>query len=644
MNNKKLNIVLIAALIILAGVIVYQNFLSGSSTQDQIINAEEVQLWTCGMHPDIISEEPGNCPICGMKLTPVKDNNSKSNTGEKEILYWVAPMDPNEIYDSPGKSKMGMDLVPVYADEAGQAGVVTIDPSIQQNMNVKFTTIENRALDPTIKTNATFTVDERKEYQITSRVVGWIEKMSVNYTGQQVNKGEELLQIYSPELVSAQQEYLTALKYKEKVSNSSLASSGDELIDNTYRKLTLLNMSPKEIFALESSGEVKTTVPLYSPISGTVLMKNVVEGQKIKSGENLLHIANLSTLWLKADVYESDISHVKVGDNVIVNVDAYPGRPFNGKVSFIYPTIDPKSRTIQVRIDVQNPNKKLKPAMLAIVTINTGETKSLPVIPESAVIRSGEQNVAVQFLGEGKFKPVTIELGDYSNGYYQVLAGLSDGNKVVTSAQFLIDSESSLKSAMKNFSKAEPSEMTNMINEQTNDSPLIRKGTIDLKSIDKNTDGMVYQDQMDWNVISDEPGKCPICEMNLKEVTLGKAKENLINNGYGIKGMTSNSTDNSTMEMDSKTTKQIDEQSDEMNHDHSSMNEYGIDSPLIRTGEIDIEAIDTNGDGKLYECPMDWNVLADEYQRCPVCEMKMKEYTLDEVKDNLEKHGYEYKK
>jgi Cu(I)/Ag(I) efflux system membrane fusion protein/cobalt-zinc-cadmium efflux system membrane fusion protein len=555
MNATLLNKILIATVVILTGFIVYQNFITENEDSEEI-TSEETQLWTCGMHPDIISDEPGNCPICGMKLTPVKNTETSSTNGEKEILYWVAPMNPNEIYDEPGKSKMGMDLVPVYADESSQAGVVTIDPTVQQNMNVKLTTIEKRALNPAIITNAVFTIDERKEFQINARVSGWIEKLLVNYTGQKVSKGDKLLEIYSPELVSAQQEYLTALKYKNKVTSTSLSSSGDELIENAYRKLTLLNFTPAEIMKLENSGKVRTTIPLYSPVDGTVLMKNVVQGEKIQAGQNLLHIAELSNLWLKADIYESDINKIELGDKVVIEVDAFPNQKFQGEVSFIYPTISSKTRTTQIRIDVPNTKGRLKPAMLARATILTGKTRLLPVISESAVIRSGEINVAVQYLGEGKFKPVAIELGNYADGFYQVLSGLKEGSKVVTSAQFLIDSESSLKTAMKNF--------------------------------------------------------------GIKET----AKE---------------------MDNESKTSDHNDDMNTKNEHNHSNQNEYGIDSPLIRTGVIDVVSIDKNGDGKLFECPMDWNIIADEYQRCPSCEMKMKEYTIDEIKNNLDEYGYEYK-
>jgi hypothetical protein len=271
--------------------------------------------------------------------------------------------------------------------------------------------------------------------------------------------------------------------------------------------------------------------------------------------------------------------------------------------------------------------------MLANVKFHTGNKNAAAVIPETAVIRSGHLTTAVQFLGDGKFKPVKVQLGNYADGLYQVLSGLKPGDKVVTSAQFLIDSESSLKTAMKNFREPKTNKSSNM-NMATDSvqSPLIRKGTIDLKSIDKNNDGMVYQDLMDWNVISDEPGKCPICEMKLSKVSIKEAAKNLIEHGFKI---------NELMDGNSKIN---DKQMNHENHEHTKIeNEYGIESPLIRTGKINLEAIDKNGDGKLWECPMDWNIIGDEYQRCPVCEMKMKEYLIDDVKANLDKHGYEYK-
>ena len=202
--NKKIIIIIIAAVVIL--VPVYFLFIAGSSSD---ITSEEKQLYTCGMHPEIISDEPGLCPICEMNLTPIKNNNQKSS-GERKILYWRAPMDPNEIYDAPGKSKMGMDLVPVYDDEATGSGIVTIDPEVQQNMNIKTETVQVKQLSSKVTTNGVLQTNETSEYIVTTRINGWVEKLYVNYTGQQISKGSKLMDIYSPELVSAQQELLNS--------------------------------------------------------------------------------------------------------------------------------------------------------------------------------------------------------------------------------------------------------------------------------------------------------------------------------------------------------------------------------------------------------------------------------------------------
>ncbi|MBL1214106.1 MAG: efflux RND transporter periplasmic adaptor subunit [Ignavibacteriae bacterium] len=544
-----LTIILTVLLVAALGFIVYQNFIAQNNSVHEHESENGKQLYTCGMHPDIISDEPGNCPICEMKLTPIK--NEEQDSGEKQVAYWVAPMDPNEIYDSPGKSKMGMDLVPVYENEISGSGVVKIDPVVQQNMNVRLSAIESKILSSSIVTNGVVTSDERSEFLITSRIAGWIEKLYVNFEGQSVSKGEKLLDIYSPELLAAQKEFLSSLRYKESIKNSGnavLVKSGDELLTNSIKKLELLRMSAGDIESLMESKKVKDYTPLYSPANGIVMKKNIVEGEKIKTGEMLMHISDLSKLWVIADIYEHEISKVKLNSAVKLYPNSFTNKILNGTVSFIYPTLDEKTRTVKVRIDVKNSDLLLKPSMLVRVEIEGKSFDEMPVISEEAVIRSGMKNIAVLALGEGKFKPVEVELGNYSNGYYQVLKGLQPGSKVVSSAQFLIDSESSLKSAIKKFSSAE---------QPSDDKPM-------------------SEDHSDH-----------------------------------ITG--------------------------------SAENEYGVDSPLIRTGVIDVESIDENGDGKIYQCPMDWNILADEFQRCPVCEMKMKEYTIDEVKINLKKYDYKFK-
>lgn len=569
MKKKSIIIIGLAIIIVAAGLY----FIVGSGGEDNSTNKTEKQLYTCGMHPDVISDEPGNCPICGMKLVPKKGTGTASNTGERKILYWRAPMDPNEIYDSPGKSKMGMDLVPVYEDEANGSGIVSIDPAVVQNMNVKTALVEKKALSSEVVTNGVLTTNEKTEYIVTTRVNGWVENLYINYTGQPVTKGQKLMDIYSPELVAAQQELITALNYQKAVNKTSfdeVRESGDELLKNAVRKLQLLEIPESDIEKIKETREVKTYVTLYAQSNGTVLEKNILDGQKIMAGMPLLKIANLSNLWLTADVYEYELSKIQEGSKAEIRFNYLPGKTYKGRVSFIYPTLESKTRTAKIRIDIPNDKGELKPSMFANVVIKGKELGVKPVIPENAVIRSGRKDIIILALGEGKFKPQEITLGDYSDGYYQVIRGLSEGSKIVTSAQFLIDSESNLRAAVSQFKGAdklktpekeetpehkldtmsdadkEEMDMPEQSDKEMNkdmeshsghehSSPLIRTGVIDLKAIDKNKDGKVFQDVMDWNVISDEPGRCPICNMELQEVTLDEAKKNLIENEFKVK-------------------------------------------------------------------------------------------------------------
>jgi Cu(I)/Ag(I) efflux system membrane fusion protein/cobalt-zinc-cadmium efflux system membrane fusion protein len=551
--NKKIIIIAIVAIVIM--IPVYFLFIAGGSSD---ITSEEKQLYTCGMHPEIISDEPGLCPICEMNLTPIKNNNQKSS-GERKILFWRAPMDPNEIYDAPGKSKMGMDLVPVYEDDASGSGIVTIDPEVQQNMNVKTAKVEVKRLSSTVVTNGVLTTNETSEYIVTTRINGWVEKLYVNYMGQQVAKGSKLMDIYSPELVSAQQELLTAISYQNSVGESSLQSikeSGNELVKNSIRKLELLEVSDNEIKRLIETKEIKTYITLYAQKSGTVLEKNIVEGQKVMGGMPLLKIANLSSLWLMADIYEYELEKVKVGSKTSITFNFLPGKIYEGKVAFMYPTLDSKSRTVKIRIEMSN-RGELKPSMFANITIDGQDLGVKTVVPENAVIHSGMKNIVIISLGNGKFKPQVVELGGYADGYYQVLSGLSEGNTIVTSAQFLIDSESNLKAAISQFqsttpvesgeTKKESGEMKDekretkvekqkiKAEEHDHSTSIVHEGVIDIEAIDKNKDRKVYQDMMDWNVISDEPGKCPLCGMTLKEVTIEQAVSNLKKHGFETK-------------------------------------------------------------------------------------------------------------
>lgn len=558
--SKKFLLIGIASIIIvmIAGYFIFYN--NGSEFNDHNIS-EHNQLWTCGMHPQIIINEPGYCPICGMKLVPKQgSNSSNNNSGERKIIYYRSPMDPTITSQYPRKDEMGMDYVPVYEDEATSDGTVKISPTVIQNINVKTEKVIKKKLKNVITTNGILTTNEKEEYIVTTRVNGFVQKLYVNYVGKRINRGDKLMDIYSPELVVAQQELLTAVSYQQAISNSDIQDilkSGDELIKNSVKKLQLLEMPDSDIKKLMNTKDVKTYVTLYAQQTGTVISKNVLEGQKINPGMPLLQITNLNTLWLMADVYEFELSKLSLGTKAEIKFNFKPGVIYNGKVSFIYPTIEPKTRTVKVRIDVQN-NGELKPDMLANVTIMGKELDNALVAPENAIIRSGKNDIVIIALGEGRFRPQNVLLGEYSDGYYQVLNGLSEGDQIVTSAQFLIDSESNLRTALNQFtsdnSKSEPiSEIEkpaiemkdNKKNEPIiskdkskevkKEESIVRTGVIDLKMIDKNKDGKLYQDMMDWNVISDEPGECPLCGMELMEMSIEAVKKNLIDNGFKVK-------------------------------------------------------------------------------------------------------------
>ena len=484
---------------------------------------------------------------------------TKTKQGRK-ILYWRAPMNPTEIYNHPGKSKMGMDLVPVYADEAGGAGFVKINPEIVQDMNVKLYTVADSELSSRVVTNGVLKTNETEDYIVTTRVNGWVQKLYVNYTGEKVFKGEKLMDIYSPELVAAEQELLTALSYKKSVGGSDIndvLNSGNELVKNAVRKLQLLEIPDSEIQRIKKTGEIKTYITLYAQYSGTVISKNILEGQKIMAGQPLMKISNLSTLWLTADIYEYELSKIQLGLPAKIRFNYFPGRIYNGKISFIYPTIDSKSRTATIRINIANPKGELMPEMFANVEITGKKMGVHPIIPESAVIRSGQNNLVIISLGGGKFKPQNVTLGGYADGYYQVLDGLTAGTSIVTSAQFLIDSESNLKAAVQQFVPAgnkteKPASSDTMKNMPAPDgnknenkqmdmsgnkmqSPKSAEKVINVEAVDKNRDGKVYQCPMDYDVLSDKPGIDPKCGMKLRKVTVAEAKENLIEHGFKVK-------------------------------------------------------------------------------------------------------------
>ena len=363
-----------------------------------------------------------------------------------KILYWKAPMDPNYISEKPGKSPMGMDLIPVYEgeDDGVEPGTVKIDPVIVQNIGVRTAEVKRMALTRSIRTIGRVDYDEKKVYHVNTKVDGWVEKLYVNVTGEHVKKDDILLGMYSPKLVSAQEEYLLAREYGDIMAGVGRSS----ILELSRRRLELWDVPAHQIKELEDKGVVLKTLHIHSPAAGIVVEKSVVEGMYIKPGMTLYTIADISRVWVYADIYEYEVPWVKVGQEAEMTLVSYPGRVFKGKVTFIYPFMVAKTRTNKVRLEFDNPGFELKPDMYANVTLSSVISKSAVAVPAEAIIRSGERNVVVVARGGGKFSPRPVTLGVEAEGYYEVRDGLEEGEVVVTSAQFLIDSESRLKEAI----------------------------------------------------------------------------------------------------------------------------------------------------------------------------------------------------
>ena len=339
-------------------------------------------------------------------------DTSKSDTkeqGDREILYWQAPMNPNEIYDEPGESKMGMELVPVYADEATSSeGMIKINPVVVQNMNVRTAEARQKDLSATVRTVGKIEHNEQKLYTVNTKISGWVENLFVDYTGEMVRRGQPLFSIYSPELVTTQREYLLALKTRDKVGTSSfktIRNGGNSLLDATRQRLEYWDIPQSAIEHLEKTGEVKKAITLNAPADGMVLHKNAVEGEYIKSGTSAYQIADLSSVWVQASVYDYEVPWIQEGQSAEMELSYQPGKTYQGTVDYVYPSLDQESRTVQVRLEFNNPDLALKPGMYTSVRIQTRSLKDVTVIPNEAIIRTGERNVIFIAQGDGAFEP-----------------------------------------------------------------------------------------------------------------------------------------------------------------------------------------------------------------------------------------------
>lgn len=411
-----------------------------STTREKAAAKQEKTLYHCPMHPNYISDRPGECPICGMTLVPIEKEE------EKESLTL------------PG-------------------GAVEISPERQQLLGVTFGQAERRELHQIISAYGRLSYDETRLASVTTKFSGWVEKLYVDYTGKLVRRGEPLFSIYSPDLIAAQEEYLLALRaqktFEPREGGLASRSQGDgrailgsalnskrgsadlnpnlaSLVEAAKRRLLLWDIDEAQIARMEKEGKPFRSLTIYSPVTGFITEKNVVEGKFVMAGENLFSLADLSRVWLLADIYELDLPLVAVGKEVEVEIASFPGETFRGRITYIFPYLENESRTVKVRVEFPNPGYRLKPEMYGRVKMHLMLGSRLS-IPEEAIIDTGERKLVFVVHEGNHFEPREIKLGIKAGEFYEILSGLEEGERVVTSAQFLIDSESRLKAAVKGF-------------------------------------------------------------------------------------------------------------------------------------------------------------------------------------------------
>ena len=380
----------------------------------------------------------------------------KETAAHKEDTKYETKAASTEAIKRPSEMEMemkGMTMESIQKEGKVQEvapGTVQVSPERQQLIGVKFGTVEMRPLEKVIRTVGRVDYDEKRIVTVSPKIGGWIEDLYVDFTGKFVNQEDPLLTIYSPELVSTQEEYLIALRAKKSLIKSpfpEIAGSGDSLAESAKRRLKLWDISDDQIKTLEESGQAKKTLTLYSPFTGFVLEKSAYKGMNVMPGMSLYKLANLSVVWLYADIYEYELPFIRLGQQASIQLTYLPGETFTGKAIYIYPSLNAETRTAKVRFEIPNPHGRLKPEMYANVEIKVHLGQKL-VVPEGAIINTGIRQMAIIDKGLGYFEPREVKVGAKVDDYYEVVKGLKAGERVVTSANFLIDSESRLKEAV----------------------------------------------------------------------------------------------------------------------------------------------------------------------------------------------------
>ncbi|MBU2620804.1 MAG: efflux RND transporter periplasmic adaptor subunit [Proteobacteria bacterium] len=482
-HGYKLIIIVLTALFLAA-------FLSACADKDEHELAVQYQ---CPMHPTYISDKPGSCPICGMDLVPIEKSKSESSgktaetspstkqaaepdkyiaektaepeknkieqplSRERKILFYRNPMDPSISSHVPAKDEMGMDYVPVYSDEIsppdkGVKGLatVTIDEKGIRLAGIQVAEATKQRLEGDIRAVGLVKPDETRVRHVHTKNSGWIEKLNVNTTGQLVRAGEPLLTIYSPQLLGSQEEFLRARENAMRFANSSIPEvqkGGEDLLRAARKRLELFDVPESLIKEIERTGLPKRTVTLLAPVSGFVTAKGVYEGQQVEPGMELFTITDLSKVWIEADFYEFEAHLIRLGQKAVFTFPYDPKAQKTGRISYIYPYLDPQSRTLRARFEFQNSDYLLKPEMYVNVSMKI-ETSDSVVVPDSSVMNTGLRQIVFVGIGEDRFEPREVKVGYRSGGLIQIISGVGAGEKVVVRANFLLDSESRVRAAI----------------------------------------------------------------------------------------------------------------------------------------------------------------------------------------------------
>lgn len=411
------------------------------------------------MNPKVTSPTPTQDEM-GMDFLPVYTDERASTvaTAKGRILYYRHPMGAADTSPSPKKDEMGMDYLPVYEGEQTGSKQLTLSPEKVQKLGVKTEMVQYRSLARSIRALGNIQIDERRMHVVNAKFEGWIQRLLVNSSGQFVKKGQPLLQIYSPDLLNAQQEYLIAKQGEAAMQQASpqALATARQLAHNALQRLSYWDIGSAQLKQLQQQEHVSEYLPLLSPVDGVVIDKPAVTGMRFMPGETLFQIADLRHVWLTVDVFEQDLDWVTLGQAVTVDIKAYPDKSFSGQIGFIYPTLNTDTRTVKVRVELDNTQGLLKPGLYGSVDLAaTHQAHHVLTVADSAILDSGTRQLVLVKFGEGTFEPRIIKIGHQADGFSEVLAGLAEGETVVTRANFLIDAESNLKSALDSLSTSE---------------------------------------------------------------------------------------------------------------------------------------------------------------------------------------------